>query len=194
MFPFNLFYMPTDVEESETPFAIKDETGNACVLPYGAEIICSRKSVDYSGDGRITEEQIMEGDPLYVVGSFSTAATQFDFQKEYNELADNWCSDDKQRARFDTNNDGRLDSGELMALHKAVAAEIGERESQALEDRQAYIIHRPEDGRVFLISTIHPKDLAGHYYWCLGLGLVMFIGCGVFAALMVMERVRLRFA
>jgi hypothetical protein len=185
VFPFNLFYVPTNVEESQTPFKVEDQTGNACVLPYGAEIICSRKFVNYSDDGRITEEQIMEGDLIYVVGSFSTAATQFDFQEEYNALADKWREDSTQRARFDTNHDGRLDSRELMALHKAVAAEIEEKESRALGDRQANIIHQPADGRMFLISTIHPKELAGHYYWWLGLGLVMFVGCGALAAWMI---------
>lgn len=92
---------------------------------------------------------------------------------------------------FDANDGGRLDSRELMALHKAVAVEIGERESQAIGDRQANIIHRPADGRLFLILTIHPMDLAGHYYWWLAVGLVMSIECGVLAALMVIERVRL---
>lgn len=89
-FPFNVFYTPTDVQESETPFAIKDETGTACILPFGAEVICARNSVDYQDNRRITEEQIMEGDPLYVVGSFSTAITEFSFQDEYRALVEKW--------------------------------------------------------------------------------------------------------
>ena len=184
-FPFNVFYTTTNVEESETPFAINDDTGTACVLPFGAEIICERTSSDYRDDYCVTEEQIMEGDLLYVVGSFSTATTEFDFQAEYGALIDKWRSDEWQRARFDTNKDGRLDSRELLALHKAAAAEIEERESRAPGDHQANIIHQPADGRVFLISTIHPRDLAGRYYLWLAVGLILFFGCGAVAASMV---------
>lgn len=32
-FPFNVFYVPVEVEESWTSFAIDDGTGRACILP-----------------------------------------------------------------------------------------------------------------------------------------------------------------
>jgi hypothetical protein len=64
-----------------------------------------------------------------------------------------------------------------------------ERESQALGERQAHVIHQPGDGRLFLISTKLPRELAGHYYWWLAVGLVMFFGCGTIAASMVINHV-----
>ncbi len=188
-FPFNLFFTTTGVEESETPFAIKDATGTACILPYGAEIICARESVEYLGDTKITEEQIMEGDPIYVVGNFSSESPVFNFQEEYVALVEKWRKDPWQSSRFDVNKDGRLDSRELLALHRAAADVVVEREAREANKGQIHIVHRPADDRIFLVSTIPPKQLAGHYYWWLTIGLAMFFGCGAAAFVMIKNHV-----
>lgn len=187
MFPFNLVYAPSHSEESETPLAIRDATGNACVLPYGAEIICARKRTEYQDDYRVVEEQIFEGDPLYVLGNFSSENSQFDFERVYREIVDNWTRDSAHRARFDTNRDGRLSARELVDLHEAAAKEARAREADAHAGSQMHVVHDPGDGRTFLISTVPPAELTGHYYWCLAGGLVLFLGCGAGAAWMIVR-------
>ena len=68
----NFFYWPESSETSQTHFDIKDSTGAATIFPDQAEIIVAQRQVWYDGNRRYTEERILPGDALYVLGEFST--------------------------------------------------------------------------------------------------------------------------
>lgn len=178
-FPFNLFFVPTEVEESKTPFAITDGTGTACILPHGAEIICARKETRYGENTRVIEEQILPGDALYVIGDFSTHTLQPEFDQAAYELTRQWDNDPAQRRRFDANRDGRLDQKEWLAMHAAASARVIQDSLPAGAPEPKHLVFRPNDGRPFLISSVPPDALAGHYRLYMIAGLLLFLVCGV---------------
>jgi hypothetical protein len=186
LFPFNLFFTPTGTEESRTPFAIEDDTGTACILPHGAEIICDRKDIRYGDNSRVIEEQIVPGDPLYVIGDFSTYTLQPEFDHAAYELTRQWERDAARRATFDSDRDGRLSEKEWLAMHAAASAQVIAESLPPGGVAPKHLVFRPADGRLFLISSVPPQRLASRYRAYLILGLLLFVGCGAisFAVLM----------
>lgn len=178
-FPFNVFYVPVDVEESRTPFAIDDGTGIACILPHGAQILCARRQVRHEDNRRVTEESIVAGDSLYVVGDFSTYTLQPEFDQAAYDLTRKWESDPARRAQFDANRDGRLDPKEWLEMHAAAGARVLQDTLPAGSAQPRHLVFRPDDGRPFLISSVAPAALAGHYRLWMVVGLLLFLGCGV---------------
>lgn len=187
-FPFNLFYVPVEVEESRTPFAIDDGTGTACILPHGAEIICERRQVRHEDNGRVIEEKILAGDTLYVVGDFSTYTLQPEFDQAAYELTRRWESDPARRGTFDANRDGRLDQKEWLEMHAAATIRVMQDALPAGTPEPKHLVFRPHDGRPFLISSVAPAELAGHYRFWMVLGLLLFLVCGAVSAAMLLGR------
>jgi hypothetical protein len=178
-FPFNLFYVPVEVEESRTPFALDDGTGTACILPYGAQIICARRQVRREDNRRVTEEKIVPGDPLYVIGDFSTYTLQPDTDRAAYELTRQWEQDPAKRRAYDADRDGRLGQAEWLQMHAAASAAVIADSMRAAPSDARHLVFKPDDGRPYLISSLPPQRLAGRYRAYLVLGFVLFIGCGI---------------
>jgi hypothetical protein len=174
-FPFNFFYTTTSVEVTETPFCIDDGSGQAFIVPAGAEVICSRREVEYQGDNKVTREIILDGDPLYVLGSFGTSRQDVDIVALTEQLVNDWKMDKEQFKRFDTNCDGYLWGRELMAMHRDARRVAEEKAADSAGSEGVHLLSAPADGRRFIISNIAPDKLAGHYRWYLGLGLALFL-------------------
>jgi hypothetical protein len=172
-FPFNLFYKTTSVEVTSAPFCIEDASGHALVVPAGAEVICSRREVEYQGDDKVVRETILDGDPLYVLGNFSTVRQDIDIVALTEKLIHDWTMDKEQFKRFDTNGDGYLWGRELMAMHKAARRLAEERAGESAGMEGVHIVSLPAHGRQFVLSNLAPDKLAGHYRWYLGVGLAM---------------------
>jgi hypothetical protein len=187
-FPFNLFYTPVEVEESRTPFAIDDGTGTACLLPHGAQIVCARKQVRREDNRRVTEEKIVPGDPLYVIGDFSTYTLQPETDRAAYELTRQWEQDPAVRRAYDENRDGKLDQAEWLKMHAAASAAVIADSMRAAPSGTTHLVFKPEDGRPYLISSLPPEKLAGRYRAYLLAGFVLFIGCGVVAFAVLMGR------
>jgi hypothetical protein len=177
-FPFNVFYVPVEVEESRTPFAVDDETGRACILPHGAQIICARKQVRYEDNRRVTEEKIVPGDPLYVVGEFSTYALQPESDRAAYELTRQWEQDSAKRRAYDVNRDGKLSQAEWLAMHADACAAVISESMRAAPSGSPHLVFKPADGRPYLISSLPPEKLGGRYRIDLLLGFALFVGCG----------------
>lgn len=187
-FPFNLFYVPVEVDESRTPFAIDDGTGTACILPHGAQILCRRRQVRHQDNGRVIEETIVAGDALYIVGDFSTYTLQPEFDQAAYDLTRRWEGDPARRARFDANRDGRLDQKEWLEMHAAAGASVMQDALPAGSAAPRHLVFEPDDGRPFLISSIPPAALAGHYRYWMVLGLLLFFACGAVSAALLLGR------
>ncbi len=183
LFPFNLVYTTAETEESRTPFAIDDGTGSACILPHGAEIVCRRRYVSHGDNTRLVEEKILPGDPLYVVGQFSSHTREPQLEQPAYELTRQWERDPAQRRTFDLDRNGRLDQKEWLAMHEAAKLKVV---SDAARDAAApahHLIFKPADSRPYLISSVPPEELAGRYRFYLFAGLLLGISCaGLLAA------------
>lgn len=190
VFPFNVFYTPVAVEESQTPFSIMDKTGNACILPHGAEVIVSRKRVQHHDNQRITEETIQSGDDLYVIGNFSSHTSSFPYEQKLEQLLGHWDRDPSVRARFDRNRDGRLSPAEWREMHLHAQMTITREQHEFVDanTNQRHLIYGPSDGRRFVISTLPPEKLAGHYFLHMTIGLMLFIACLIIFSAMTLSR------
>lgn len=183
-FPFNLFYTPTALEESQTPFSITDSTGTACILPHGADVIVSRRHVQYLDNRRVTLETILPGDELYVVGNFSSHTSAFPYEEKLQRLISELDRDPVARTRFDRDRDGRLSPQEWREMHLYAQMTVAREQNEFAETGQRHMVYCPSDGRRFVISTLPPEKLAGHYFFHMITGLLLFITClAVFAAM-----------
>jgi hypothetical protein len=185
-FPFNLFFTPTGTEESRTPFAIEDGTGTACILPHGAEIISGRKEIRYGDNSRVIEEQIVPGDPLYVLGDFSTYTLQPEVDRAAYELTRQWEQNPERRRAFDTDRDGKLNEKEWLEMHAAAGATVIADSVRANPPDSKHLLFKPGDDRPFLISSVSPEILAGRYRAYLLVGLLLFIACGAVSVAVLM--------
>ena len=184
-FPFNLFYVPVEVEESRTPFVIDDGTGTACILPHGAQIVSARKHVRHEGNRRLTEETIVPGDPLYVIGDFSTYTLQPETDRAAYELTRQWEQDPSVRRAYDADRDGKLSQAEWLEMHAAAGAAVIADSMRAAPAGATHLVFKPDDGRPYLISSLPPAKLAGRYRGYLLAGLVLFFGCGAISFMLL---------
>lgn len=182
---FNLIYLPVEVKASLSDFIIDDGTGQATVYPYRAEMICSDRQVWYEGDTRYTEERIMPGDNVYILGDFSTydgAHARFDVNDATLTQISVWQQDKEQLLlRFDKNGNGFLDSNEWEAMHNAARASVTADNSALHAGSPRHLISYPRDARHYLIATQAPAKLMGHFVLWRNLGLVLFFAGGLAA-------------
>lgn len=174
VFPFNLAHVVHSVDITDAPFGFEDGSGQAIVIPAGAEIICARREVEYREDGKIIRERIQAGDSLYVLGDLATSRPDLDLAALTERRLHDWKMDAAQSRRFDADGDGHLDGRELLAMHKA-ARESVMQESAAEAASGINVLSRGDGRRRFLISSVPVDRLAGHYRWHLGVGLAMFV-------------------
>lgn len=178
----NAVYVPSEHAESQFNFGIRDGSGEAVIFPNGSEIISAHRQTWYEGDARFTEEYIVPGDQLYVLGDFSThipSSGRWDFVNEVASLISIWQSDKPRLLRrFDRNGNGVLDPSEWEAMHLE-AARIAK--GKQIQTEAAPIVHRvmaPANGYYYLISSKRPDELASHYRFWRSFGLLLFIGMG----------------
>jgi len=176
-------YIPDEHEESQSCIGIQDSTGEAVIFPYGSEIIAAHRETWYEGDARFTEERIMPGDPLYVLGDFSThtpSERPWDLVNEVASQLSIWQADKPSLLRrFDRNGNGVLDPDEWEMMHRE-AMRIAKHKQ--VKELAAPIVHRvmaPDNGYHFLISSKPPQKLASHYRFWRSFGLGLFLGMGV---------------
>lgn len=176
--PFQFFYTPIETQVSETHFAVCDASGRALVFPFGAEVICADKQVWYGDDTRFTEERIMPGDPVYVLGYFTTSHRVFNAQLALHHRLDEWQQNRSEMLRrFDINKNGVIDYDELETMKREAEVEVGaERISE--EGAEIHMLIEPGDGRQFLISTKREVSLREHYFFWQAAGLALFF-CGL---------------
>jgi hypothetical protein len=175
-------YWPEQSEESQSSFGIDDGTGSAIIFPFGAEVIAAHRQVWYEGDARCTEERILPGDSLYVLGDFSTfdpSQAPFDLMNEVSAQISVWRADQPALlARFDANRDGVLDADEWEAMHHEALRLARQREAESRVQPTVNRIMLPDHDRRYLLSSRPPESLAGHYHFWRGMGLVLFLGGG----------------
>lgn len=160
----HVLWYPIHKQSSDNIFVLEDKTGKCYVNPSNANFTVNHKSTWYDDEGhtRYTEEFIMEGEPLYVVGEHHAvqASEPRNFKQKVKNLITKWHQryPKKLLADYDENKNGKLESKELRKMHKdaETAVKIADRESSNGEDLG--IIKQPElSSKPFLIST-YPED------------------------------------
>ncbi len=181
----SMVYWPEQSEASQYTFGIEDGTGSAMIFPYQAEIIAAHRQVWHEGDTRYTEERILPGDALYVLGDFSThnpGQAPFDMMNEVSAQISIWRADQPQLLRrFDANQNGTLDADEWEAMHREALQLARQRQADLRAQPVLHRIMAPDHGRHFLLSSRSPESLAGHYRFWRGLGLGFFLAGGALA-------------
>lgn len=157
-------------EVSDELFFLRDETGDCIVDPEGARVTSVHRRVTRGGSAtpqlaftsggeiRHTEQFVVQGDQLYVIGFFRTfnSADHWDHEAELIERLREWKRDQHDLLRrFDADKDGRIDEEEWRAARRAARQEIAAEHREATVMPGVNVIGAPDDGRPFLIAAEH---------------------------------------
>lgn len=152
--------------ESDNPFQLRDETGTCMVDPKGAEIIFAEQRTLLKNEHRYVEEYLPAGRPVYVLGQLDTRHDHFDktaISKEVREtLADLKQSPQKLLNRYDHNRNGQIDMDEWEAARQDVIRHVHAQRAMKAHTG-SFILAKPADEHLFLISAKSPQELAASY-------------------------------
>ena len=144
----------------------------------------------FGGRYRYTEELIVDGDPLYVLGHFETddQGRLEDPKRLQSEILRQWKEDyPRLLARHDRNADGELDLAEWDAVRTAAATAAQAAQRQRGSQSPQHQLREPED-LPLLISTLPENRLGTRLRWrALGFALG-FLALGSFTTWLLGSR------
>lgn len=191
-----------DLVESETSgelFQVVDSTGSCIVDPHGAQVtpsisrswrgrtvrpqITPKKTEWISfGDYAYTEKQIRIGDMLYATGQFRTQGVQHEFNEAVDvlDLLKAWKRDQPELlARFDANQDGRVDEKEWDAVRRAAIEKVRADQVEHSLHPDIHVLTRPAERRQpFILSTVPQAQLTRRYRVWAVICLMGSLACG----------------
>jgi len=147
---------------STAGFILEDEKGRCTIDPRDAEVITpSYRYNDHSYNA------IYPGETIYVLGYLETLnkhRTEYERKGLISKQIAEWK---QNRFRFldyfDKNHDGEINDNE-MELARNTAANHIDRELETIYQQPAtHVVSSPEDGRPFILSSIHPLKLLKTY-------------------------------
>jgi hypothetical protein len=149
------------------PFLLDDGTARCLVDPDFAEVV-PRDSDSWIKEGyRYTEWLLVPQDRIYVIGQFSTiggANSDLDFNRDVSALLAEWkLAKADLLKRFDLNQDGEINEEEWMLARQQAKREVRKQHRQILSESGRHVMHKPADGRLYLISNLNPVKLARRY-------------------------------
>lgn len=169
--------------ESKSSFIVDDGSGECVIDPEYAQVMSQHKNVRNSGNRRHSEWTLHIGDPIYALGDFRTlggASLQLDAAGDARELLAEW-KEQRQALmqRFDLDGNGELSMQEWALARQAARREIARRHSELRAAADTHLLHRPADGRLFLVANLDPQRIARRYlYWAAFHLLVFFAALG----------------
>lgn len=165
--------------ESDASFIIDDGSGECLVDPAGAEILPARKETWTQGDYRYTEWLLIRDETIYALGQFQTlngGDLGFDRAEAVKTLLAQWKNDPQDLLRrFDLDHNGELDMNE-WGLARAQAHREVEGMRRDAQNSQLHAIRHPDDGRLYLLSSLPPDKLSRRYRWWSIAHLAIFFG------------------
>lgn len=202
---------------SETPFLLRDGTGDCVIEPKGAEVSAGNRRVwhgdsrhpstsppkpvsglfnvqlSFGGRYRYSEELIRPGDRVYALGTFSSWG-EIEHKREHKALTGDLLRRWKQDkagllARFDRDRDGQIDATEWQAARRSAHDQAAYRQRQASPRRQPHRLAKTGAARrPFLLSTVPQSRLAQRFRWWSGGALGLFFSAGSLAIWMFITR------
>lgn len=178
-----------DSGETSDCFLLCDDSGSCVIDPESAEIITGHRNQWQQDGNRNTEWTLIRNDPLYVLGQYRThggSTLEFDSRAELNALLGTWKEDmPALHARFDLDNDGKLDEDEWMLARQAAKREVARMMRAAQVQPDINTISQPRDGKLFLISNLTPEKLSRRYlFWTWAHLVILFGALGGIASLL----------
>ncbi|BAN34825.1 hypothetical protein SCD_n00986 [Sulfuricella denitrificans skB26] len=165
---------------SDDTILIDDGSGQCFIDPDYAEIITSHKQVWKKDLYRYTEYLLSPLDTLYVIGEFATlggANSNLDVKEDLNALLTEWKRDKTRlHERFDLNGDGQIDPGEWELVLLAAKREVAKQHGEIRLRDGTHLMHKPKDGRLFLLSNLPEENLARKYVLWGGFHLLTLMG------------------
>lgn len=201
-------WVKVDEGESTDLFWLEDRTGRVVIDPEGAEVTPRGKDTWHSQAGavlrgqpapvasylashpggnrrRFTEWRVAPGQRLYAIGILKAVKSHADgptVEEEVRELLRAWKGDqDALKARFDLNNDGRIDDKEWVLARSQARREVlrsRREEQQQFVEPLNVMAHVDGDERPFLLSAYPQRHLARRYRLGTALYLALFFLAG----------------
>ena len=173
-------WVQEDKGESDASFILDDGSGECIVDPDGAEMLVTRKDSWIQGDRRYTQWLLIERQTLYVLGQFSTRGSvdlDLSIAEDVKLLLAEW----KTRPvglleRFDLDKNGQLDLREWELARAQAKREVVANHRELRAAAELHVMHLSGDGRLYLISDLAPKKLAGRYRLWSWFHIVVFFG------------------
>ncbi len=163
-----------DMQSSTAGFILEDEKGRCTIDPNDAEVITPR--YNYSGH---SYNAIYPGETIYVLGYLETLnkhRTEYERNALIGKKISNWK---RNRYRFldlfDTDKDGKIDDSEMAFARENATRLVDEDLEEVYQAPATHVISRPDDGRPFLLSSIHPDKLLKRYKISLWIHLFIWI-------------------
>lgn len=123
------------------------------------------------GNFRYTEKLILIGDPLYATGWFRTQTAILDLNesRDVSELMSEWKRNKQALLkRFDSNNDGAVDTPEWEAARRVALEEVRANHVDLSVDPDLHVLAKPPDRRPFILSTLTQKTMSRRYrFWAI---------------------------
>lgn len=171
---------------SEESFMLDDGSGRCMVDPEHAEVIAKRKERWIQGSYRYTEWLLLPQARIYALGQFSTvggANSNLDLRRDVSDLLAEWKQDkEKLLERYDLDGDGDINEQEWMLARRQAHRDVKKEHHNIRMQSGTNVMHKPDDGRLFLISDLDPSRLARRYQLWACFHLVMLFGALGFLA------------
>ncbi len=150
------------LKTSSAGFILKDDKGRCTIDPRNAEVITPL----YSYNNKYYHS-IYPGESIYVLGQLETLKKHKNAY-EIDGLIRSKVIDWKKNQYafmdyFDSNQDGKIDDAEMDFAKDAAAREVDADLEADYQKPPTHVISFPEDGRPFILSSIHPDALLRKY-------------------------------
>lgn len=147
---------------SSLGFLLYDNKGKCTLDPTGAELITRKYT--YNED---KYSAIFPGDTIYVFGMLETLDKHRN-EHEKRSLVSKKLQEWKRNRvsflhHFDSNKDGIINNGEMKTAKEAATKFVDLALEEVYKKPSTHVVSKPNDGRPFIVSTIHPDKLIKRY-------------------------------
>jgi hypothetical protein len=177
-----------DRGRSTESFVLDDGSGQCVVDPEHAEVIPAKTENWTQGDYRYTESLLLASETIYLLGEFSTLGGEhldLDVRRDGGALLAEWKKNQtKLLERFDLDKDGLLSEREWELARLQAKREVRKTHAELRAQPGTHMLHKPRDGRLFLISSVDATKLARRYRLWAWLHLIFLVAFIAGAAVM----------
>jgi len=147
---------------SSAGFLLDDGNGLCTVDPRDAEVITPRHHY-----GSYAYYAIFPGETIYVIGQFETLSKQRNEHERKALVRSKIVEWKRNRVKFldyfDRNNDGVVDDAEMAGVRNAADSVVDDSLEETYQQPASHVVSQPNDGRPFILSSIHPEELIKRY-------------------------------